>query len=445
MGVVDRIARGAEFRQTSGLANPAGWLIDAMSAPEVSSGQKVSVETSLGVAPVWSAVRLIAETVAQMPFKVYRTFLDAESELEREEARSHRAWLMLHDSPNPYTTSDRFWATVTTQLLLYGNAYIEKRRSDGMTVDELYLLDPSKTSVLWDDQRKIKRFLQEASNAGRPGYSQTRRREWDETEVLHVFALSLNGIIGTSVIEWCRNALGSAMAREEFEGSFWNRGTVLSSWIEHPQRLGKQAIENLRQSKKALFGGSRKAHDLAVFEEGMTFHVGSAPLRDLQFVEAQQMSRSDIAVMFQLPPAFLGGSTGDSLTYATTTQNRLQLIQNAVLPYTNAIQNAVSRDPSILPQNVFHAEFVAEGLLRGDPRERADFWTKMFALKDSEGKRVVSVDYIAARENFPVPVAEKPAVPPPPDNQSSNGNTGNGNVQMQMPPELLSGMKPAQG
>jgi phage portal protein BeeE len=40
--------------------------------------------------------------------------------------------------------------------------------------------------------------------------------------------------------------------------------------------------------------------------------IGSA-MSDLQFVESQNLTRTDIAVMFKLPPNLLGGSSGDSL------------------------------------------------------------------------------------------------------------------------------------
>jgi phage portal protein BeeE len=61
-----------------------------------------------------------------------------------------------------------------------------------------------------------------------------------------------------------------------------------------------------------------------VLEEGVKFHTVGNPMKDMEFVAAQQMSRTDIAVMFKLPPNYLGGSSGDSLTYATVESNQIQ-------------------------------------------------------------------------------------------------------------------------
>jgi phage portal protein BeeE len=92
---------------TSGLANPAGFLTDALGAFTAPSGQRVTVEKALGLSPVWSAVSIIAEQVGQLPLKVYRRFEDPEGESERVEARQHRSWRLLHDKPNASTPAGR--------------------------------------------------------------------------------------------------------------------------------------------------------------------------------------------------------------------------------------------------------------------------------------------------------------------------------------------------
>jgi hypothetical protein len=43
--------------------------------------------------------------------------------------------------------------------------------------------------------------------------------------------MSLDGIVGLSVIEQCRQSFGTAIARDEFEGEFYANGAVLSQAI----------------------------------------------------------------------------------------------------------------------------------------------------------------------------------------------------------------------
>jgi HK97 family phage portal protein len=159
---------------TSGLTYPSEWLAESFSAGPTPSGKRVTVQNALGVAPLWAAVSLIAEQVGQLPLKVYK-----QVDGDRVEARSHRAWSLLHDKPNEYTPADRFWATVTAQLLLYGNAFIRKHRDGLGLVDELVLMNPSHMIVYWDGDQRIKQFNYQPLNGEMHVYG--------PEDVLHIY------------------------------------------------------------------------------------------------------------------------------------------------------------------------------------------------------------------------------------------------------------------
>src|SRR4051794_6684921 len=384
MGFLDNLIRGAEYRAgpTTTLANPANWLLDAFASTKTASGQRVTAQRSLGLAPVWSAVSIIAEKIGEQPLVVYRDLGDG----KKVEATDHRAYRMLHDMPNPVTPANRFWSTVAVHLLLWGNAFVTKHRSDitGL-VEELWLLDPAHVIVEWNGAQK--RFTEQTATGAKNVYS--------ADDVLHITGLSLNGLVGESVITRCRNMLGTVMAREDFEAGFYGRGATMRGIIKHPQKIGDDAIKNLREYWTALFGGSGKAHQTAVLEEGADFIPISMPLSDMEFVAAQQLSRTDIAVMFKLPPAYLGGSTGDSLTYATVESNQIQFATNAISPLTTTIAKAVGTDLGIFPFQSWYPEFDLEGLMRGDHASRGNWY------KDLASVRAITPNEIRERENMP--------------------------------------------
>jgi hypothetical protein len=120
------MVRGAERRTLlSGLANPSEFLVEALSTGRTLSGAaRDRRPKAFGLAPVWSAVSIIAETLGGLPLKVYRDIGDG----DRVAARDHRAYRMLHDQPNPVVPAFRFWSTCAVHLLLRGNAFIEKLR-----------------------------------------------------------------------------------------------------------------------------------------------------------------------------------------------------------------------------------------------------------------------------------------------------------------------------
>ena len=414
--------RKRETRADSGLATPAPWLTDALASYGTASGQRVTVDRALGLTPVYAAVSIISEQVGQLPFKVYKQIGDG----ERVEARTHPAWRLLHNRPNSATPAGRFWSTVSVHLLLYGNAFIEKVRGAGGAVEELRILPPSGVAVKWWPKLMDKTFVVTPAFG-----SGEEKRELDSSEVLHIMNLSLDGIVGLSVIAACRGALGTALARDEFEGTFYERGAVLAGVVTMPGRVRNQeAADRLKAALRVLHGGSAKAHEVAVFEEGVEYKPLSSPLRDLQFVESQNVSRTDIAVMFKLPPNKLGGSSGESLTYSTVESNQTEVAVNAVAPITHTIAQAVSQDPAILPQNIFDAEFVLEGMMRGDSTARAAFYTAL------SGVKAIHPDEIRAKENMPALTAAQkkdlnPAPPAPAAPDAPNGQLPNGQLKLE--------------
>jgi HK97 family phage portal protein len=388
---LERIVAGAEFR-ASGLANPAGWLVDSFGTTMASSGEKVTRRNAMGLAAVFSAVEKISESVGGLPLKVYRVVEDD----DRVEARAHRSYRMLHDKPNSQTTAHAFWSTVTAQLLLDGNSLLWKER-DPFTgeVESLYLLNGADWTIEWDGQRKL--FKQD----------NTGRRCTDE-QILHIIGFSLDGLIGCSRITYCREALGTALGRARYEGEFYAQGATFPGVIEYPGRLGEQGTKNLANAMAGKHHGPGQRHKTPVLEEGATFKPVGMSLQDMQFVEGAQLSRSDIATMFNLPAAYLNASSGDSLTYATTESNQIQFAQQAVAPLTNRIAKALSHDPGILPQTVMYAEFVLEGLLRADMKTRAEYWALMKATLG------LDPEFIASRENIPQSALVEPEPVPAP-------------------------------
>jgi HK97 family phage portal protein len=304
----------------------------------------------------------------------------------------------LHDKPNDYATAHQFWSTVTSSLLLRGNAYAYKQLDEVTDeVEALWLLDPSTVTVEVSPSTNEKRFVQ-YTLAG-------KRRVYSVDEVVHFMGFSLDGIVGCSRIEYCRQTLGNTLGRHRFEAEFYANGTRVPGVIEHPGLLGDAAVTHLADTFKARHTGKGNRHKVPVLEEGATFHGIGMSLEDMQFVQQAQLSHTEVAVLFNLPPAYLGGSTGDSLTYATTESNQIQFAQMAVAPLTNRIAKTLSADPQILPWNVMYAEFVLEALMRADMKTRVEYWEKLLAMN------VVSREFVAARESLPAPPAEKP--PPP--------------------------------
>ena len=177
----------------------------------------------------------------------------------------------------------------------------------------------------------------------------------------------------------------------------------LTGTIEHPGRISDGGVK-LREQWQAVYGGpeSEARHGVAVLLEGATYKQMSAPLEDLQFVESTNLSKRTIASIFKLPPAYIGGSIGDSLTYQTVESNQIQFARQAIAPLVTYIAAFLTFDMGIFPFSSWYAEFVLEGLLRGDSGSRSGFYKTMKEIG------ALTVDEIRARENLPPATTPEP-------------------------------------
>jgi hypothetical protein len=65
--------------------------------------------------------------------------------------------------------------------------------------------------------------------------------------------------------------------------------------------------------------------------------------RDVQLVEAMDALTKDVARLFGLPPAALGVSAGDSLTYSNTVEQRRDMLES-LRPWRAGVEQTLSAD-----------------------------------------------------------------------------------------------------
>jgi HK97 family phage portal protein len=388
-----------EGRQSS-LAEPTQDLITALGGEASISGERINVDSALRIADVFCAVSIITETVATLPLRVYRRLNG-----DVIEAPDHRAANMLEVAPNPVQPAHRFWSTIAGHQLCWGNWFIEKLRDEAGLVSELWALHPATVEIQFNATLRQKRYVV---------WDGATKRVLDDDRVLHGFGYSTDGLVGLSPIQQCRQQLGIAKARERFEGEVYAQKPFLSGVIQHPGQL--RDTVKLRESWSAIYGGGDPGprgtsgrHSVAVLEEGASFSPLTAPLEDMQFVESQQLSRTTIANIFKLPPSYIGGSVGDSLTYQTVESNQIQFARNAITPVTVNIQKFLGFDRGVFPFSSWYPEFVLDALLRGDSMARGAYYKALSDVK------AITPNEIRAFENMP-PIAggdKSPAKPEP--------------------------------
>ena len=308
------------------------------------SGKVVTERTSLQITAVYACVRILSEAVAGLPLHFYKYGAN---------------------KPNPEMTSFIFRETLMTHLLLWGNAYAQIIRNGKGDVVALYPLMPNKMTVQRDDNGEIYYLYSKSVEEGKPedaGYIVLRKED-----VLHIPGLGFDGLVGYSPIAMAKNAIGLAIATEEFGSKFFANGAAPSGVLEHPGTIKDPT--KVREAWLSQFGGSSNSGKVAVLEEGMKYTPISISPEQAQFLETRKFQINEIARIFRVPPHMVGDLEKSS--FSNIEQQSLEFVKYTLQPWIvrweqNLNKSLIKKED----KNKFFFSFNVEGLLRGDYQSR---------------------------------------------------------------------------
>lgn len=373
------------WERRSTLANPDKWLIDWFSGGgKATSGVTVNETTALNATAVFSAVDILSRTLASLPLPVYRRLQGG----GKERASDHPLYSILHDLPNPEMTSFELRQALMGHLALWGNAFAEIERDNAGRVIGLWPLRPDRMTVMRDEQGLLYVY-----RIGTTGQEVALRQR----NVMHIRGLSSDGIIGYSPIRLAREAIGLALATEEFGARFFGNGSRPGGVLQHPGKLSEEAARRLKKSWEEMHQGLTQAHRVAILEEGMTWQQIGIPPEDAQFIATRRFQVEEIARIFHVPPHMLADL--ERSTFSNIEHQGIEFVVHTMRPWLVCWEQVIKRD-LFLPRerDTYFAEFLVDGLLRGDIESRY----KAYAVGRQNGW--LSADDIRELENMnPLP------------------------------------------
>ena len=325
------------------------------------SGKRVNERSAMQMTAVYSCVRILSEAVASLPLHFYKYGENG----SKVKAVDHPLYMLLHDEPNPEMTSFVFRETLMTHLLLWGNAYAQIIRNGKGEIIALYPLMPDRMKVDRDEHGRLYYEYQLSSDDAPTNKGATVKLTPDE--VMHIPGLGFDGLVGYSPIAMAKNAIGLAIAAEEYGSKFYANGAAPSGVLEHPGTLKDPS--KVRDSWSQTFGGSANSHKVAVLEEGMKYTPISISPNEAQFLETRKFQIDEIARIFRVPPHMVGDLEKSS--FSNIEQQSLEFVKYTLDPWVSRWEQNMAR--SLLTaeekQNYF-IKFNVDGLLRGDYQSR---------------------------------------------------------------------------
>ena len=341
------------------------------------SGKNVNERTAMQTTAVYACVRILSETIASLPLHTYKYTEDG-----KEKDYTHQLYHLLHDEPNNEMTSFVFRETLMSHLLLYGNAYAQIIRDGRGRVLSLYPLLPDKMRVDRGANKEIY-YIYFSDNDG-----QIMLRKED---VLHIPGLGFDGLIGYSPIAMTKNAVGLAIAAEEYGSKFFSNGANPGGVLEHPGVLKDPG--KVRESWNSVYGGSSNSNRVAVLEEGLSFKSISIPPEQAQFLETRKFQVNEICRIFRVHPHMVADLEKSS--FSNIEQQSLDFVVNTVRPWLVRWEQAIGQK-LLLPneKSKTFVNFNVDGLLRGD------FQSRMTGYSIARQNGWMSADDIRELENM---------------------------------------------
>lgn len=347
--------------------------------PTTTAGPSVSVQGAMALADAWACVRAIANAAACLPLHVFVRQSDG------GRVRFDGPLSRLLERPAPAFTRSSLVGTLTAHLALRGNAFLGLFRDGEGEVVQLGPLDPGSVEV-----RVV---------GGIPLYVFTgpdgRRQDLTERDVIHVRTLSLDGVVGRSPVEAGRNTLGLNAALAEHAGATMANSATISGLISvEDSPSAADQVEALRQDLGKRHQGAKNAGRIGIASGAVKFTALSMSPADVELIGQRELSTREVCRIWNCPPWILGTSSGDSLTYSTTREQRQGFLDLCVNGYLVAIEEALSIRDDLLPPTGY-VEFVRQAYVESDVTALAD------ALARQVAAGILTRNEARARLNLP--------------------------------------------
>lgn len=263
----------------------------------------ITVDTALGVPPLWRAVNIICEDVSGTPFRVYKT----EGEDSRVRAPEHAANTLIHRRAGVTQTARALRETMTLHALVHGNGYSRIWRDGKAAPKDLELLKP------WPHTFPVVEYV---GTARKLYYVTTHYGTNGSTvaipaaDILHIHGLSYDGVQGLSILEVLESAIAGGRATQEYATLYFENGGNVKGYLQMPGNLQPEQGDEIRKNWRRMTSGEDNAHGVAVLTGGAEYKQLSSDAETSQLVDARKFTITDVSNITGVRPHDLGDQSG---------------------------------------------------------------------------------------------------------------------------------------
>lgn len=324
-----------------------------------SSDGSISVNSRNGsrLSSVFSCVKVISESIGMLPLSLF------EKKGEGREKINDDLYYLLAVEPNEWMTAQEFWEMAGVKLGFEGNFYAYINRVGGKVVELL----PIVGSVTKKQGKDYQVWYEVYANGTKVNVPQEN--------ILHIPAMTIDGVTGVNPITYMRKTFEIALQSERLGSKFLANASRPAGILTTDANLNAEQMGEYQKIWEEKHGGGNNFRT-ALLGNGFKYTPTSMSAGDMQFLESRQMTRSEIAGIYRVPPHMIGDMSG--ATFSNIENQGQEFVTHCLMPYLTRIESRIRKQ--LIPENkrkVQYVKFNASALMRGDMEARGNFYTKL--------------------------------------------------------------------
>lgn len=303
---------------------------------------------ALQLTAVQACIRLLGDSISSLPLGAFQKSGEVRKSVESE----------LISRPTQLLTDFEWKFQMVSSLALRGNSFqLVTARDAREYATALEPLHPDQVVVDRDKQTGEIRYRVDGERV-------------PAADIVHIRRFVMPGVVhGLSPIGMAAQSIGLALAAEQYGAAYFRDSAHPSAVLSSDQNMDDEQTQRIMKTWVDTHGGRRLP---AVLSGGMKYQPIAIAPGEAQFLETRQYQRSEIAMLFGIPPHMIG-DTEKSTSWGTgIEQQSIGFAQYTLRPWLTCIEAALTK---LLPRGQF-AQFNIDALLRGDQKARYEAYTQ---------------------------------------------------------------------
>ena len=281
------------------------------------SGEAVTRENVMEIPAVSACVKIISETIAKLPIKLYR---DEGNEVK--EIKDDIRVKLLNDDTGDLLSPIQMKKKFIEDYLLSGAGYIYIGRELN-SVSGLYYVNYDDVSISYNADPIYKRADILIGGA-----------RYREHEIITIARRSRKGLTGEGIIDECQTLLSLILGSLIYERSLVNTGGNKKGFLKSENRLDEGVIGELKKAWKRFYANNEE--NIIVLNKGIDFKEASNTVVEMQLNESKAANKEALCNVFAVPPKIIFGGADDN--------DRQMLIDEAIIPIVKEFEDALNRN-----------------------------------------------------------------------------------------------------